>query len=388
MKKKVAIISVASYPRIGGMTTWMDKIASSLVEEGFDVRFYAIIEEYDEKIFQGKYEVVPVITSMEYPKVLGQYIPKLIRWTKLNLYFLFNDNWLKNCDAIISDMTPGVCSLAFRLKKRLKKPNIVVFGGDIFYETKNQFYANYLHKLLGKIFRESNAIIVDGYDHKENLIKRGVNESKIKILPNGVNLNLYCENPDPKLFSEYLKSNGINAEGVKVILFFGRLVEENGVDLIPDMVKDMHNSLCIIIGKGVLDDKLKKRIKEEKLNILLTGVVDKELLISALGFADVCLFPFRKIAGISQVLSEAMACGKAIVTTKTGAIDSLIQNNESGFLCDVENIQEIRSVLLKLLEDRELRLKIGAQARKIIEESWDLEVIKKEYAELVNSIII
>ena len=71
---KVAIISVASYPRIGGMTTWMDKIATSLSDEGFQVRFYAIIENYDDRIFQRNYEVKPVLASMKYPKLLGQYI--------------------------------------------------------------------------------------------------------------------------------------------------------------------------------------------------------------------------------------------------------------------------------------------------------------------------
>ena len=386
-KRKVAIISVASYPRIGGMTTWMDKIATLLSDGGFEVMFYAIIEEYDKKIFQNKYEIKPIISSMKYPKLLGQYISKLIRWLKLNLYFLFRDKSIKDCDVIISDMTPGVFSLAFRLKNRYKKPLIVIMGGDIFYETQHQFYAKYLHQLLEKLFKGANVIIVDGYDHKDNLVKRGVDESKIKILRHSVDLNLYRDNPDSKPFIEYLKSNGIDITGKRVVLFFGRLAKENGVDLIPDIIKGIPDSYSIIIGKGVLYDELKEKIQKEKLNIFLTGVIDKGLLISAIGLADVCLFPFRKIAGISQVVTEAMACGKVIVTTQAGAIDSLIINGENGFICNVEDVEELRNTLLKVLENKELKSRIGMNAKKTIEDNWNLENVKKEYIKIVDSLI-
>ena len=386
-KRKVAIISVASYPRIGGMTTWMDKIASSLSDEGFEVTFYALIEEYEEKIFQNKYEVKPVISSMQYPKLLGQYIPKLIRWLKLNLYFLFRDKSIKDCDIIISDMTPGVFSLASRLKNRYKKPLIVIVGGDMFYETQHQFYAKYLHQLLEKLYKGADAIIVDGYDHKENLVRRGVDNSKIKILGHGVDLNLYCANPDSKPFINYLKSNGIDITGKRVILFFGRLAKENGVDLIPDIVKGIPNSYSIIMGKGALYDELKKRIREEKLNVFLTGAIEKGLLISAIGLADVCLFPFRKIAGISQVITEAMACGEAIITTQAGAIDSLIIDGENGFICNVEDVEGLRNTLLKVLENKELKLNIGINARKTIGDDWNLENVKKEYTKIIDSLI-
>ena len=244
-----------------------------------------------------------------------------------------------------------------------------------------------LHQLLEKLFRGANAIIVDGYDHKENLVRRGVDESKIKILRHSVDLNLYRDNPDSKPFIEYLKSNGIDITGKRVVLFFGRLAKENGVDLIPDIIKGIPDSYSIIIGEGVLYDELKERIQKEKLNIFLTGVIEKGLLISAIGLADVCLFPFRKIAGISQVITETMACGKVIVTTQTGAIDSLIINGENGFICNVEDVEELRNTLLKVLENKELKSRIGMNAKKTIEDNWNLENVKKEYTKIVDSLI-
>jgi len=74
---------------------------------------------------------------------------------------------------------------------------------------------------------------------------------------------------------------------------------------------------------------------------------------------------------VPTVIFEAMACGKPVVSTATCAIPQIITHGVDGFLSNDE--LELKSYLKQLLEDKELRLKMGNAARKKIEEKYSQE---------------
>lgn len=76
------------------------------------------------------------------------------------------------------------------------------------------------------------------------------------------------------------------------------------------------------------------------------------------------------VSPISTALLEAMSCGCACVALATCMVPEIIQNGVNGFISNNEN--ELRQYCIRLLQDKELARKIGANARKTVQEKFGL----------------
>jgi glycosyltransferase involved in cell wall biosynthesis len=72
---------------------------------------------------------------------------------------------------------------------------------------------------------------------------------------------------------------------------------------------------------------------------------------------------------------EAMACGKAVVASKTGPGPEIIEDGVSGLLCDPYDPKDIADKILTILKDPDLAARLGRNARKRVEEHFSPEVI-------------
>ena len=76
--------------------------------------------------------------------------------------------------------------------------------------------------------------------------------------------------------------------------------------------------------------------------------------------------------GMPNVLSEAMACGLSIVSTKVRGSDELIENNVNGFLVEPRNSEELADKIDILINNKEIREKFSFESlKKISKYSWD-----------------
>jgi hypothetical protein len=88
---------------------------------------------------------------------------------------------------------------------------------------------------------------------------------------------------------------------------------------------------------------------------------------------------------VPTVMLEAMACGCAIVSTATCMIPEIIKNGENGFISN--DPQELKKYLELLLSDDELAEKMGNNARKTIEERYNLNLFCESWNDLLYSTI-
>jgi glycosyltransferase involved in cell wall biosynthesis len=105
-------------------------------------------------------------------------------------------------------------------------------------------------------------------------------------------------------------------------------------------------------------------------------------------FLNAAVFAFSsRFEGFGMVLIEAMACGVPCVSFDCpfGPSD-IIHSGEDGFLVPNHNIEAFTQQLLQLIENRELRLKMGAQA-KINVQRYLPEVVLKQWDELFKSLV-
>ena len=109
-----------------------------------------------------------------------------------------------------------------------------------------------------------------------------------------------------------------------------------------------------------------------------------------LGDADVLTLasiqtPRGSREGIPIVLMEAMACGLPVVASRISGIPELVEENVSGLLFTPGNAGEAADALEKLAHDPELLNRIGKNARRRVEEAFDLAENAHQLAERIQS---
>lgn len=100
----------------------------------------------------------------------------------------------------------------------------------------------------------------------------------------------------------------------------------------------------------------------------------------------VCLPSYRE--GLPKVLLEAASCGRPIVTTDAIGCREVVLHGENGFLVPVRSIVELADALQLLIENPELRIKMGMRGREIVLREFAVEKIIEEtlavYGELLR----
>jgi glycosyltransferase involved in cell wall biosynthesis len=77
--------------------------------------------------------------------------------------------------------------------------------------------------------------------------------------------------------------------------------------------------------------------------------------------------------GIPNVLVEAMACGRAVLTTAAGGVSELVSHERNGLLAAPRDVSSIAAGVTRLLEDADLRRRLGAEARRTVEVDYDVD---------------
>lgn len=99
--------------------------------------------------------------------------------------------------------------------------------------------------------------------------------------------------------------------------------------------------------------------------------VDQDTLLSFYSECDVVVLPSRN-EGWGLSLMEAMACERPVVASRVGGIPELVRDGIDGLLVDTGDIDQISGALVKLLQDPELRGRMGAAGRERVKAfSWD-----------------
>ena len=168
-----------------------------------------------------------------------------------------------------------------------------------------------------------------------------------------------------------------------IILSAGRLIEKKGFqDLIAAcrILKDRGVKFsCEIIGSGALKQTLHDAIGHSDLEreVRLHGQMSQNELRNHLNKAMIFTLPCIVASNgdrdlLPNVLKEAMAVGVPVVTTRLEGIEELLGHEESGIVVPPGDPKALATSLQRLLADTELRRRLSNQARKVIEERFDL----------------
>ena len=217
-------------------------------------------------------------------------------------------------------------------------------------------------KTIGKLaFVASNLISIYGNSFVNYAKMAGVPSRKIKITPTGIDLI-----PKPKSIN-VRELFGIK-EKEKIILFVGLHNNRKGIDLIIKTAKLLKDEdvKFVLVGDGPERLRSIELIKELGLSDKIIFVGTRLDVHNFYNSADVFFLPSRG-EGLAGVLMEAMLYQVPIITSDIAGTRDLINHEENGLLCEVENYKCYANSIIYLLENKDIRKKFQQNGIKIIE---------------------
>lgn len=166
-----------------------------------------------------------------------------------------------------------------------------------------------------------------------------------------------------------------------LIVYVGRVSKEKNLDQLIEPMRRLPQARLAIVGSGPNRDQLEKQFAGT--NTVFTGYLSGPQLAAAYATADVFAFPSQSET-LGLVALEAFASGVPVVGARAGGIPFVIEHGHTGFLVEPGNAEDLTARLAQLIQDPELRARMGAAARaEAIKHSWEAATRKLvDYYEL------
>jgi colanic acid/amylovoran biosynthesis glycosyltransferase len=181
------------------------------------------------------------------------------------------------------------------------------------------------------------------------------------------------------------------------LITVGRLVEKKGIEDALTAIRFLRengmNVSYTIVGDGPLRGHLEEVIQRHRMDrVRLTGALLQAVLQEEVKAADILLAPSVTAAdgdeeGIPNVLKEAMATGRPVVTTRHSGIPELVEDGVTGFLADEHDPRGLARAVTHLWTHREIWPGLLQAARGRIEREYDIERLNDLLVEHYRTLI-
>lgn len=383
--KVVQVIPEFPPPLVGGGAYHVYNLARELARRGVDVKVFTLnlentffLERTKVETHFDKVQVFRVPASRT-PKFNYQIAPKLI-----SLLLKENPDIIHAHGYQV--FTTDAALMASRIKKT---PLVLTLHGFPrgFYNPAHRAHFN----LIGKeALKKAEKIISVSHKVAREFRAIGVPQEKIAIIPNGINLEEYKQLPMGDPFRKRLDIE----ENEKIVLTIGRLEKIKGfqylIRALPSIIKEVGSTKLVIAGPDFnYGAKLKKITEETNVqdHVVFYGPINGKEKFEAFSAANIIAVP-SLYEGFGMLLLEAMAAGKPLVATNTGAAPEIVQNGKNGILANLGDVEDLAGKIIKLLSDDQLMQLISQESRKTVEAfNWEKvsEQIHKLYIDCLGS---
>jgi glycosyltransferase involved in cell wall biosynthesis len=234
-----------------------------------------------------------------------------------------------------------------------KRRNLTSGTQHLMYQLYAPFLANY------------NRVIVFSRIQRDLLVRLGVPQDRVVVIPNGVDIRKYSPG-----FSK-LKTQ-LNAQ--RIFVYQGRIAPEKNVESLLRAWKQAEmgaGSKLVMVGNGSNAPSLMSAYSADQGIIWMGFVADEQQRIQILRGSDVFILP-SLVEGLSLSLLEAMACGVACLATDAGA-DGEVLEEGAGIVLSTQRVSTQLQTLLPMFQDHpELTTLLGQKARQRVLDRYTL----------------
>lgn len=284
-----------------------------------------------------------------------------------------------NTDVIVYHMPFIFAVLAHFIARPKYKKMIVCYHSDIIGYDKimKPFW-----EIYNKFLAQADIIHVQSPQMQENSMVKNYKD-KVVVVPYLIDAKCYF---DPNKVKEIRE----NYKNKKILFAIGRHVKYKGFEYLLEAMKYVQNAVLLLGGKGPLSDKFQDYILSNDLKdkIKLLGKIADNELENYYEACDIFVLPsILKSETFAVVQLEAMKHEKPVINTNLGTgVNYVSVDKETGLAVEPENVEQLTNAINELLNNNELRLKYGTNAKKRVENLFDIEKVKAKYMEMLKNV--
>ncbi len=239
------------------------------------------------------------------------------------------------------------------------------------------------------LYRRADALACISHDLEREALAAGVPRDRVHYLPNPVDCERFA--PARGAARHALRAElGVSADDVLAV-FVGRLSREKGVvELVRAWTQARPAARLVVIGPPMTGHSWDVSEEARALagrpaatgTISLVGGQPAERVAQWLSVADFAVQPSH-FEAMGLAAAEEMAAGLPVIASDTGGYRDFVLPEETGLLVPVRDVDALARAIQRLVADRPLRERMGANARRRAE-AFDERVVLERFAELID----
>jgi len=270
---------------------------------------------------------------------------------------------------------PTIVGKALRSNQKL----VITYHHDpVVQGIRNAIYEAHRRLLFPWLVSRADTILVSSREYAESSDLRNVARAldRVEVMPFGIDLGRFHPGKEPGL-----RARMAWRDDVPVFLFVGGLDQAHHFKGLPVMLEALaglgpYPWRCVVVGDGALRATFEANAKESAFDerIAFVGNVSDEELSRYYRMADIHCFPSTERAEAFGIVAlEAAASGIPCIASDLPGVRGVVLNGETGLLVPPGDPQELRKAMLLLLEQVDLRMRLGEAARRRAEAefAWD-----------------
>ncbi len=265
---------------------------------------------------------------------------------------------------------------------------VKMLGGKLVYHLHNKGVADHQHKTVLNLvykffFRGAKVILLSKSLYQD--IERYVQEKDVLYCPNGIPRLEECETEEyKKKGKQEIKllflSNLLRAKGVFTLIGALEILKNEQLDFVCQFVGGFGDITAV-----EFDDAVRKHRLESYVHY--AGSKYGKEKSEAYKQADVFVFPSHNET-FGLVNLEAMQFSLPIVSTMEGGIPDVVIEGKTGLLVRSNNVTELASKLKELIQDENLRVKMGEAGKKRYETTFTLDVFEENLRSILLALMV
>jgi len=250
-----------------------------------------------------------------------------------------------------------------------------------------------LGKLERALYDGADHIVAVGDGYRMNMIRKGIGPSKISVITNGVDVDLFEPRaPDPELRARL----GFSPETF-VVTFAGTIGMASDLGVALDAARRLKEKgrddiAFLLVGDGAQREELEAHARTEGLdNVVFTGLVPRNELPAYLASSDACLAHFRKQELFQMVLPnkffEDAAMERPILLGFEGEARDMLREADCGIAFEPSNDEELAAAAEQLAAaPAQERRRLGENGRRYVLEHFDRRKLAHDYLEVLERV--
>jgi len=280
--------------------------------------------------------------------------------------FLFSSTYclkfVKRYDAIFVGTPPFFLGIPGLIANYLRKSKFYYEVRDLWVDVaielgylKSKIIIKIIRLLEHNFFLKADRVITNSPAFAKYISNTGVVNSKIKFIPNGVDLDMFFPESKQKNF---ILRKGLGLENKFIVIYTGAHGEANNLSYLIDAAKILkkNENICfLLIGDGNRKFDLVKKAKSKLLNnVKFLDPVPKNKLSKYISMADVGLAILKPTGYLKTTypnkVFDYMACSTLCIVAIDGVIRDLVESSGAGIFSDPTNPDDLANAILKLAE--------------------------------------